>query len=224
MQKKSGKMKKNKIDNEILQMRIFTVDNDKYNVFLIKELLLEAGFINVETFLSGEELISRLEENQIPDIILSDILMPTMSGYELCKTIKSNPKWENIPIIMITAASMKNSEPLKLSFEYGAMDFISKPVNHIELRARVKSALKLEKQRKELKQALAHVKTLQGLLPICSYCKKIRSDNNYWEEIDHYISAHSDTMFSHSVCPDCYKKYVEPEIEELKKQKIKNKK
>ncbi|MDD3049775.1 MAG: response regulator [Candidatus Cloacimonetes bacterium] len=205
--------------NEFKEMLIYVVDNDHYNVKLIEILLKEAGFDVVDTFLSAAEMLKAIE-NKIPDIILSDIMMPGMNGYELCQTVKKNDLWKHIPIIMITAASMENSEPLKKSFESGAMDFISKPVNHIELVARVTSALKMEKQRKSLAEALIQVKTLQGLLPICSYCKKIRDDENYWQEIESYISNHSEVFFSHSICPDCYQKYVLPELNEIKRKGI----
>ncbi len=209
-------------NSELLEMKIFIVDNDKYNVLLIEALLREAGFENLFCFYSAEELLHGMNK-EIPDLVLSDIMMPRMNGYELCKTIKSSKIWQHIPIIMITAATMHGSESLKLSFENGAMDFIGKPVNEIELIARVKSALKLEKQRQQLEQALIQVQTLQGLLPICSYCKKIRSDNNYWQEIEMYISSHSEAEFSHSICPECYDKHVLPQILEIRNERLNKK-
>jgi hypothetical protein len=71
----------------------------------------------------------------------------------------------------------------------------------------------------ELEEALSHVKQLHGLFPICSYCKKIRDDKNYWEQVDSYISKHSEAQFSHSICPDCYVKFVTPDMEKLKREK-----
>jgi CheY-like chemotaxis protein len=203
---------------EIEDMAVWTVDNDHYNVLLIIELLKEAGFRNVAGFYSGDELIGALKD-QLPDLILSDIMMPGMNGYELCQALKSNSVTAGIPIIMITAATMHGSEPLKKSFEAGAMDFIGKPINEIELIMRVRSALKLEKQRQELESALNEVRKLQGLLPICSYCKKIRTDKQYWEEIEVYIAQHSEATFSHGVCPDCYKTHVIPQFEEMRRMK-----
>ena len=67
----------------------------------------------------------------------------------------------------------------------------------------------------ELEDALTRVKQLHGLLPICSYCKKIRDDQNYWQQVEAYISSHTDAQFSHGVCPQCYEKIVKPQIEEL---------
>jgi len=65
----------------------------------------------------------------------------------------------------------------------------------------------------ELQTALSQVQQLQGLFPICSYCKKIRDDQNYWEQIDHYIARHSAAQFSHGVCPDCYEKFARPDLD-----------
>ena len=68
---------------------------------------------------------------------------------------------------------------------------------------------------RRLEQALANVKQLQGLLPICSYCKRIRDDRNYWQQVESYISVHSGVQFSHSYCPDCYDKHVKPQLDAL---------
>ena len=70
---------------------------------------------------------------------------------------------------------------------------------------------------KELEAALAQVKQLEGYLPICSYCKKVRDDENYWQKIESYIEAHSEALFTHSICPDCYQRHVEPELQELRR-------
>jgi hypothetical protein len=79
-------------------------------------------------------------------------------------------------------------------------------LKHVELAARIK----------ELEEALGQIKQLQSLLPICSYCKSIRGDQNYWQSVDSYISQHTHTQFSHSVCPSCYEKEVKPQLEKLK--------
>ncbi len=163
------------------------------------------------------------------DLILMDIVMPYVDGIEACRKIKTTPHTSDIPIIMVTGLSQL--ENLDRAFDAGAMDYIVKPVKRIDLLARVQSALKLKQEmdmrkareqdlieeiehRKqikrareklilELKEALAQVKTLSGLLPICSNCKKIRDDKGYWNQIESYLSNHSAVDFSHSICPDC---------------------
>lgn len=101
----------------------------------------------------------------------------------------------------------------------GADDYIIKPFNREELRARVKVGVRildlqnnLAGRVSELERAMAGVKQLQGLLPICCYCKKIRDDQNYWQQVEGYISRHSEAQFSHGVCPDCFEKIVKPEL------------
>jgi PAS domain S-box-containing protein len=73
-----------------------------------------------------------------------------------------------------------------------------------------------EKLVRELQAALAEVKTLQAILPICSYCRKIRNDENYWESVDAYVMEHTNTKFSHSICPSCYAKEVQPLLDDMK--------
>lgn len=203
----------------IKKMMIYVLDDDAINLKLIKTVLNQAGFMNQTLFTNGKEMMEVINLNP-PDLLLLDIMMPGVSGYDVLEWIKQDSTLSYIPVIMITAASLDdNMEPLARSFELGAMDFISKPFSNLELVQRVKSALRLEKQRQELEAAATQIRSLEKLLPICSYCKKIRSDNDYWQEVEGYISEHTDTIFSHSICPDCYETKVKPEMEKLKNEK-----
>ncbi|MBP7118169.1 MAG: response regulator [Candidatus Cloacimonetes bacterium] len=202
---------------EIKDMLIYVADDDEINLKLIKTVLTQAGFTNMKLFFSGKTMMEDVTHNP-PDLLLLDIMMPGFSGYDVLEWIKQDPLLDYIPIIMITAASLDdNMEPLARSFELGAMDYISKPFSNLELVQRVKSALRMEKQRQALERAAVQIRSLEKLLPICSYCKKIRADKDYWQEVEGYISDHTDTMFSHSVCPDCYETHVKPQLENLKK-------
>ncbi len=202
---------------EIKDMLIYVADDDEINLKLIKTVLSQAGFTNMKLFFSGKTMMEDVTHNP-PDLLLLDIMMPGFSGYDVLEWIKQDPLLDYIPIIMITAASLDdNMEPLARSFELGAMDYISKPFSNLELVQRVKSALRMEKQRQALERAAVQIRSLEKLLPICSYCKKIRADKDYWQEVEGYISDHTDTMFSHSVCPDCYETHVKPQLENLKK-------
>jgi len=203
-------------DSILKKMLIYIADDDETNLKLIHTVLSQDGFTNIKTFTSGKVMLSDFRHN-CPDLLLLDIMMPGFSGYEVLEWIKRDSSLEQIPVMMITAVSMdENLEPLKRSFELGAMDFISKPFTNLELILRVKSALRLEHSRQALEAAVAKISSLEKLLPICSYCKKVRTDKNYWQEVEVYISEHTDTMFSHSICPDCYTTHVKPQIENLK--------
>jgi CheY-like chemotaxis protein len=206
-------------DNTLKKMKIFVADDDETNLKLVKTVLNQSGFEDIHLYTSGKLMLTDLRHN-CPALLLLDIMMPGFSGYEVLEWIKRDPALEHIPVIMITAASLdENLEPLKRSFDMGAMDFISKPFNNLELTLRVKSALRLEHSRQALEAAAQKISSLEKLLPICSYCKKVRADKDYWQEVEVYISAHTDTMFSHSICPDCYQTHVKPQIENLKRNK-----
>lgn len=206
-------------DSVLKKMLIYIADDDETNLKLIQTVLTQEGFTNIHTYTSGKLMLSDIRHN-CPDLLLLDIMMPGYSGYEVLEWIKRDSTLEQIPVMMITAVSLDdNLEPLKRCFDLGAMDFISKPFTNLELVLRVKSALRLEYARQSLEAAAAKISSLEKLLPICSYCKKVRTDKNYWQEVEVYISEHTDTMFSHSICPDCYQVHVKPQIENLKNNK-----
>lgn len=143
-----------------------------------------------------------------PDLILLDIMMPGMDGFEVCRILKEDASLRDIPVIFITALSDELDEAR--GFQSGAVDYITKPFKPTVLKHRVAVHLELTAQREalarsneELKEALANVKELSGLLPICMTCKKIRDDKGYWNQLESYISQHSDALFSHCYCPGC---------------------
>jgi len=132
------KMKKDFFDKSIL-----IVDDNKTNIVLLESLLKDEGYTTVYSVTSAKEAYRVLEENTI-HLILLDILMPDINGIDACKTITSNPIYKAIPIIMVTADTSDNT--LKQSFEAGAYDFITKPINVINLHVRIDSAfLNLQK-------------------------------------------------------------------------------
>jgi len=156
---------------------------------------------------SGWQALSIIYEVH-PDLILLDVVMPGLNGFEVCKILKDSPEVKDIPVIFLTAKTALKD--IIEGFSLGAVDYVIKPFNSVELLARVHTHLELKKARDEQKKlidelqvALAEVKLLKGFLPICCFCKKIRDDEGYWQQLEEYITKYSDTQFTHGVCPEC---------------------
>jgi len=147
-----------------------------------------------------------------------------MDGLELCRRIRALSKPLKPYLIFVTARA--GTQDIVTGLTAGADDYIVKPFQRGELRARVRVGERLLELQtiladrvKELEDALARVKLLHGLLPICSYCKKVRDDRNYWQQVESYIEEHSEAQFTHGICPECRTKFVEPELERLRQQR-----
>jgi DNA-binding response OmpR family regulator len=150
-------------------------------------------------------------------------MMPTLDGPELCRRIRANTATAPMYVMLLTSRSARSD--LVAGLEAGADDYLVKPFDLGELRARVHVGMRVATLQErladrvaELQAALASVKQLSGLLPICSYCKRIRSDKDYWEQVDSYIAHHSEAQFSHGICPTCYTKVME-ELDEAEAQR-----
>ncbi|NCC52084.1 MAG: response regulator [Spartobacteria bacterium] len=187
---------------------ILVVDDIPRNLQVVGVVLKDKGY-QVAAATSGTQVLGMLKHMK-PDLILLDIMMPEMDGYEVCRRIKEQDELKDIPIVFLSA---KNEvEDVVKGFKFGAVDYITKPFNASELLARVNTHVALKRARdtekrliKQLRLALSQVKALSGLLPICSHCKKIRDDKGYWTQVEQYISAHSETQFTHGLCPDCFR-------------------
>ena len=223
---------------------ILVVDDMQSSLMLLTNLLTPIGY-QVRTAESGELALSSVAA-RLPDLILLDIQMPGMDGFEVFKKIKDREDCRDIPIIFLSAVTEMEKRVKGLTL--GAVDFISKPFERRELFARVQTHVEMHRlhlqlehqaaqlqsaneqlqaeiaERKkteivllestkereklivELQSALENVKTLQGLLPICANCKKIRDDKGFWNQVEGYIQEHTNAVFSHGICPECYEK------------------
>ncbi len=194
---------------------ILIVDDDTINLKVLIDHLNEAGYKTLIAK-SGKRALRQLSVAQ-PDLILLDVMMPGLNGFETCRQIKETENTQDIPVIFITALS-DTVDKIK-GFSVGAVDYITKPFQQEEVLARVNTHVtirilqkkletqnsQLQKKNQELEETLATVKKLSGLLPICAHCKKIRNDEGYWQDVAVYIHDHSEADFSHGFCPDCIK-------------------
>ncbi len=190
---------------------ILLADDDKLTLSVLSDVLTRAGY-DVITATDGDQAWKKLQESNAQVAIL-DWIMPGVEGIEICRRANGDPKMVNRYFILLTG---KNStEDLVAGLQAGASDYLRKPFDETELLARVEVGVRfVELQRKlaerveELERALTQVRRLEGLLPICSYCKRIRNEQDYWERVDAYISQHANVRFTHNICPECYTKHV----------------
>lgn len=200
-------------------MRVLVAEDDPVSRRILESFLDRWGF-EVELASDGEEAWRKLAKEVAPPLAILDWMMPGLDGIEVCRRIRATSRPSRVYIILLTARG--TSEDIIRGLDAGADDYIRKPFDRGELRARVDAGVRvvalqdaLQDRVRELEQALAKVKQLQGLFPICSYCKKIRDAKNFWQQVESYISEHSEAQFSHGICPECYAKFVKPELEKF---------
>jgi two-component system cell cycle response regulator len=214
--------------------------------------LLEENAYKVSVAPNGLKALSLLK-NYKPTLVISDIIMPDMNGYELCRQVKNDDRLKNIPVILMTTLS--EPEDIIRGLECGADNFIIKPINRKVFLSRVKyilvnkkirreglSGLSLEvffsgkkhlinaerlqiidllfstyentvqksdelrQIKRELQKANETIKVLQGIIPTCANCRKIRNEKGQWQHMEAYISQNSEAEFSHGLCPECVAK------------------
>jgi CheY-like chemotaxis protein len=197
-------------------MKILIADDDLASARLLEAMLVRRGFevVIVHDGLAAWEILQQAES---PSIAILDWLMPGHDGLELCRLLRRGPNPRPIYLILLTSNNRK--QDISEGLQAGADDYITKPFDRDEFFARLQSGIRIVQLQQslahrvsELEEAVSRVKLLQGLLPICCYCKSVRDDKNYWRQVEHYIAETSDLRFSHGICPDCYKKVVEPQL------------
>jgi phosphoserine phosphatase RsbU/P len=201
-------------------MKILIADDERVTRRMLEVLLTEWGY---QTLIASDGLAAWqiLQGDDGPKLAILDWLMPGMEGLEVCRKVRKLPTRQPTYIILLTVKG--NRQDIVTGLQNGADDYVTKPFDPEELQARVHTGFRIvELQRglnghvRQLEDALSRVKQLQGLLPICSYCKSIRDDKDYWQRVDDYIAAHSDVRFTHGICPNCYRDQVEPELERMR--------
>ena len=190
-------------------MRALIADDDRVATTILSQTL-QTWNVEVAVAHDGNAAWELLGAGDGPSLAIMDWMMPGIDGVEICRRIRQDPLLAHMYVILLTGRHSR--EDLVVGLEAGADDYVVKPFNADELRARVHVGIRvltlqerLAERVAELQSALSKVKQLSGLLPICSYCKRIRSDQNYWEQVDHYVAQHTDAEFSHGICPECFK-------------------
>ncbi len=202
------------------EVNILIAEDDPVARRVLEALLSKWGY-TVSVCTDGAEAWEKLQAEDAPTLAILDWMMPRMDGLQVCRKLRAVSRREPTYVILLTAKEC--GDDVVAGLQAGADDYVTKPFDGEELRARVQVGRRVvELQRSlaervtELEGALAQVRQLGGLLPICSYCKKIRNDHNYWEQVESYITDHSSAQFSHSICPGCYDEFAKPELEKFR--------
>jgi phosphoserine phosphatase RsbU/P len=200
-------------------MRILIAEDDNASRRILQLMLTKWGYDLVVTK-DGNEAWQALQIPDAPRLAILDWMMPGKDGVEICRKMHESSSGDPKYFILLTSKGRK--EDIVSGLEAGAYDYITKPFASEELRARVQAGERILRLQTtlanrvlELQEALDKIKTLEGILPICSYCKKIRNDQSYWQQLESYISQHSQAEFTHGVCPECFEKHIKQQIESL---------
>ena len=187
-------------------VKVLTVEDDAVSRTVLRQAIRKLGHEVVEA-VNGEAAWAMLTREPVR-VVVSDWAMPQMDGLELCRRIRRMAGTDYTYFILLSARDA-TGENQQAAADAGVDDFLTKPLNFDELWTRLRVA-------ERILRFTTQVRQLEEMLPICSYCKKIRDDQNYWQQIEGYINERTGSEFSHSICPDCYQRVVIPELEKLK--------
>ena len=200
-------------------LRVLVADDDPASRTIVGAMLRKAGYA-VTLVADGVQAWAALTGENPPAIALLDWIMPGLAGPEVIARLMARDT--STPTYVILLTSRDSSADIVAGLRVGADDYVTKPADEDELIARVNVGARvvqlqsaLADRVRRLEEALASVKALQTLLPMCAYCKAVRNDQNYWERVETYFHEHSGVQFSHSYCPPCYERFVKPQLAAL---------
>ena len=189
-------------------MKVLAVEDDPVALAVLTRTLRKLGH-EVVVARDGEEALRKLESEPVR-MIVSDWMMPGVDGLELCHRVRGRIGSDYVYFVLLTSRE-PSADNQREAIEAGVDDFLTKPLLEMEIWMRLRVA-------ERILRFATQVQQLEQFLPICGYCKKVRDDSNYWQQIESYINARTGTDFSHSVCPDCYTNVITPQLEALKKE------
>lgn len=200
-------------------LQVLVADDEPVSRTVVGAMLRKAGYAVLYAS-DGEQAWEQLNAEAPPALALLDWEMPGLQGPEVVQRIRARQRQSPTYVILLT--SRDSSADIVQGLRAGADDYVTKPADEDELIARVNVGARvlqlqsaLADRVRSLEEALANVRALQTLLPMCAYCKSIRNDQNYWERVETYFAQHSGVSFTHSYCPTCYERFVKPELEAL---------
>lgn len=202
-------------------MRILIAEDDPTSHRVLRMVLEKWGH-DVVCCRDGGEAWNALSAADAPRMAILDWMMPELDGVALVRRIREDSRLRSMYLILLTAKGRKDD--LVEGLGAGADDYLVKPFNRDELAARMsvgERVLGLQAQLQDrigqVEDALAQIKTLRGLIPMCAGCKRIRDDGGYWQQVEAYVSEHSEARFSHGLCPECVAKHYPEYAEALKR-------
>lgn len=187
-------------------MKILAVEDDAVARAVLRQALRRLGHESIEAA-DGDAAWKAFVADPVR-VVVSDWMMPNSDGLELCRRIRARTGAEYTYFILLTSRDATEDNQTAAA-DAGVDDFLTKPLDFTDLWTRLRVAERILRYTTQVRQ-------LEEMLPICSYCKKIRDDGNYWQQIEGYISERTGSDFSHSVCPDCYTQVVVPQLEQLR--------
>lgn len=186
-------------------MKVLAVEDDPVASAVLVRTLHKLGH-EVITVSDGSAALEVLAKDPVR-VVVSDWVMPGLDGLELCQRVRARTGTDYVYFILVTG-KLPSEDNQREAIEAGVDDFLRKPLVMQEIWMRLRVAERILRYATQVRQ-------LEAFLPICGYCKKIRDDQNYWQQIESYINERTGTDFSHSICPDCYSRIILPELEQL---------
>ncbi|MBI3855680.1 MAG: response regulator [Planctomycetes bacterium] len=199
------------------------VAEDEYFQRSALESLLQGWTYDVVSAADGAEAWTLLQRPDAPPLAILDSRMPGMTGPEICTRLRREVPVRPRHVILLTGQT--DPSDVQRGLEAGADDYVRKPFDEVELRARVRAGIRsialkteLAERIRELESAMDCIRTLEEILSICSYCRRIHDEGGRWQKLEDYVSSHSLARFSHGVCPACYDSVIVPQLKKLKEE------
>lgn len=184
-------------------MKVLAAEDDPVTRRILVAVLEQLGHAVIQA-VDGQVAWEQFQLEPV-DAVITDWMMPRMDGIELTRRIRAEPRERYTYVLMLTA--LNGRDRYLDGMKAGADDFLPKPVDREELHARLRVADRILGLQSTVRQ-------LEGLLPICSYCKKIRDESQQWSQVEEYVSRRTEAKFSHGICPDCYERHLRPQLDE----------